>query len=100
MDQRGRTPPVLERSVGEEHFRDYVCSGRAGQDAVRHAIVGLIEIGEGKNVHRVEEVGERLSVPGRLGEALVETAATGAAHVRPERVEGAPVLLVGVEAIV
>src|SRR5512147_628135 len=62
--------------------------------------VSLIEVGKRVDVRGVEEVHVRLAVARRLGEAVIETAASGPGDMRPYAVKDAPVLLVLVEAVI
>ena len=62
--------------------------------------VGLCHVGEREDVGGVELVQERMSVPGRLGEPVVEAAAAATGDVRHHAVKRLPLRLVGVEPVI
>src|ERR1022692_4915775 len=70
-------------------------------DAVGHAGfgVGFRQVGEGKDVGRVEGVEERMSVAGGLREAVIETTEAAAGHVGHHAVEGCLAALIVVESV-
>ena len=102
VNERGGAAPVFVFRIRVEDLRQQL--GRSG---VREQAVGdtrlrvaLRDVGERKDVGRIEEVEIRVAVPRRLREAVIEAAAAGARHLCDHAVEHLAVAFVLVEAVV
>src|SRR5688572_10930971 len=74
-----------------------VCQQAVSEPGLR---IGLLGIGERKDVGRVEEVDERMRVARGLREAMVEAAAAAAGDVRHHAIEDLAMHFVFVEAVI
>ena len=99
MGQRGSPTEVFIRRISVEDLGLELSFGRVREQAIRDPAngVGLLHIGEGKDIGRIEETSIRLSVSGRLDEAMIETASTGSSNVGNNPVEGWSPLFILVE---
>src|SRR5439155_5545154 len=72
------------------------------QQPVAHAglRIGLLQVGEGKQVDRVKQVQEWMAVARRLCEAVIEVASSGARNMRHHSVEHLSATLIPVESVV
>src|SRR5215510_10581974 len=102
VNQRRRAPPIFIGRKCVEDFRRGLLFDRQRQNAVFLARlrVGLLQIGERKDVGRIEERREGAGVAGRLGEAMIEATVAASRDVRVDGVENLPVFFVGVEALI
>ena len=102
VNQRGRAAPVFVFRVRIEDLRQQIGRARVRQQTVGDAAlrIALGQIGEGKDVGRIEEVQVRMAVARRLREPMVEAAAAGAGDVRDDAVEDLAIALVSVEAVI
>src|SRR6267143_1134333 len=102
VNQGGASAPVFVGSIGEENLWRRVRPALSIEKACGFTSlrVGFGKVGVGKQIRREEDTGQGLRVTRGLRETMIETAASGASHMRNDTVHDPAALLIGVEVLI